>query len=88
MALIVRKIDYNKWMQRKILDGEQPSADAVTNCMRTTRNTLSVWYINDSTELEEAVLAIASQFDHLDSADFLIIETLLLQERELLLDET
>lgn len=88
MSLIVRKIEYNKWMQRKILEGEEPSSDAITNCMRTTRNTLSVWFINDSTELEEAVLAIASQFDHLDTADFLIIEIPLLQEKHLLLDET
>jgi len=88
MSLIVRKIEYNKWMQRDILNGAEPSSDAITNCMKTTRNTLSVWYINDSTELEEAVLAMASQFDHLDTADFLIIEIPLLQEKHLLLDKT
>ncbi|WP_024333895.1 hypothetical protein [Desulfotignum balticum] len=88
MSLLVRKIEYNKWMQRDILKGEEPSSDAITNCMRTTRNTLSVWCINDSTELEEAVLAIASQFDHLDTADFLIIEIPLLQEKHLLLNKS
>lgn len=88
MTLIVRKIDYNKWMQSDILKGNHPSADAITNCMRTSRNTLSVWSLKDSTELEEAVLAIASQFDHLDAADFLIIETLLLEEKNLVLKRT
>lgn len=83
MSLIVRKIDYNKWMKNDVLNGQDPSADAITNCMRTSKNTLSVWGINNSTELEEAVLAIASQFDHLDTADFLIIEISKLKEKEL-----
>lgn len=83
MSLVVRKTDYNKWMQNDVIKGKQPSADAITNCMRTFKNTLSVWFITDSTELEEAVLAIASQFDHLDTADFLILEMSLLEEKKL-----
>lgn len=86
MSLVVRKIEYNKWLQNKVLDGEQPSADAITNCIRTYRNTLSVWLINDSTELEEAVLAIVSQFDHIDAVDFLVIEAPMLREKALELE--
>ena len=70
------------------VSGESPSADAITNCLRTTRNTLSVWFINNFTELEEAVLAIAAQFDHLDTVDFLIIELSMLYAVHLEIEET
>lgn len=83
MALFVRKIDYGKWAQRKILEGEQPSADAITNCLKTTRNTLSLWSIRDESELDEAVLAIAAQGDHLDTIDVLKINPSLISEMKL-----
>jgi hypothetical protein len=83
MALFVRKIEYSKWAQRRILEGEQPSADAITNCMKTTRNTLSLWSIRDEGELDEAVLAIAAQGDHLDTIDVLKINPSLIKDRGL-----
>ncbi len=88
MPLVVRKIEYNKWMQNKILEGEEPSADAITNCMRTRQNKLSVWSIKDEEELEDAVLAIVAQFDHLDSIDVLSIDRSLLEQNGLLLEKT
>jgi hypothetical protein len=88
MAFFVRKIEYGKWVQRRILEGEPPSADAITNCMKTKWNTLSLWSINDETELEEAVLAIAAQLDHLDTIDVLVIDPFLIKNRELSLKGT
>lgn len=81
MSFLVRKIEYSKWTQNDILKGEQPSADAITNCMRTFNNTLSVWAIANTGELEDAVLAIASQFDHVETADFLILETSMIENK-------
>lgn len=75
MPLVVRKIEYTKWEQRKILDGESASADAITGSLRTQKNTLSLWSISNSTELEEAVLAIVSNFEKPDSIDVLVIES-------------
>jgi hypothetical protein len=83
MSFVVRKIEYTKWRQRRILDGETPSADAITNCMRTTGNKLSLWSIADEGELEEAVIAIAAQGDHLDAIDVLTIDKSLIEERKL-----
>jgi hypothetical protein len=88
MALFVRKIEYAKWAQRRILEGEQPSADAITNCMKTTHNTLSLWSIDDESELEDAVIAIAAQFDQLDTIDVLSIDPSLIEDRELPLKKT
>ena len=69
MTLLVRKIEQAKWLQKDIKNGEDASADAITNCMKTTQNTLSTWKINDATELEHAVLAIVSNHHHLDAID-------------------
>ena len=75
MPKVVRKIDHGKWMQRRILEGETPSADAITNCLKTTNNTLSLWAIDDDSEMDEAVLAIGSQFNDLDAIDIVTIDT-------------
>lgn len=34
------------------------SADAITNCLRTTHNDLSVWHIDSGAEIEKAILAL------------------------------
>jgi hypothetical protein len=66
--MLVRKIDRNKWMNGDDVIEPIP-ADAITNCLRTKGNTLSVWKVNSERELEEAVLAIASSQDHLETID-------------------
>lgn len=45
MTLLVRKINRAKWMQNDILSEQDVSADAITICMKTVGNTLSVWQI-------------------------------------------
>jgi len=86
MAILVRKIEFAKWVQRNILEGEQPSADAITRCMRTTGNKLSLWSIDDESELEEAVLAIVAQGDHVDTIDVLSIDHSLFEDKKLPLE--
>jgi hypothetical protein len=71
--MLVRKINKAKWFN----DGrviEDPSADAMTNCLKTTQNTLSVWQINSEAEIEDAVLAIVSGQDHLETIDMVMLE--------------
>ncbi|MDR1884565.1 MAG: hypothetical protein LBR26_17595 [Prevotella sp.] len=71
--MLVRKINKAKWFNDgKII--EDPSADAMTNCLKTTQNTLSVWLINSETEIEDAVLAIVSGQDHLETIDIVMLE--------------
>jgi hypothetical protein len=88
MSLVVRKIEYIKWTQRRILEGEQPSADAITNCMKTNRNRLSVWSIDDEGELEDAVIAIVSVGTHLDTIDVLTIDKSLIEQKNLVLEKS
>ncbi|MEK7395812.1 MAG: hypothetical protein AAB116_02635 [Candidatus Poribacteria bacterium] len=60
MSIFVRKIDKAKWLQTDLHQNIDYSADAITSCLRTTQNTLSVWEVESETDIDEAVLAIIS----------------------------
>jgi len=72
--MLVRKIDISNWKNNDVVI-KPVSADAITNCLKTKRNTLSVWRINNENELEEAVLAIVSgpNQKYLESIDVVIL---------------
>lgn len=74
MSLLVRKIERAKWIQNDIVNGAPVSADAITNCAKTTGNALSTWRVTDASALDDAVLAMSSRFDHLDSIDVVALE--------------
>lgn len=80
MSLLVRKIDKSKWLQNDIYNGEDVSADAITNCMKTTNNTLSTWHIENDAHVDEAVLAILSGHQHLETIDVVWLSQELLSE--------
>lgn len=82
MSLLIRKINRNKWLQ---VDNppDDISADAITGCMRTQRNTLSVWEVPDENKIDEAVLAIVSAGDHLETVDVVQIDREYLGENEI-----
>jgi hypothetical protein len=71
--MLVRKINRAKWMSGNDVK-EPPAADAITGCLKTAKNTLSVWRINNETELEEAALAIVSSQDHLEAIDVVMLD--------------
>jgi len=79
MCLLIRKIERTKWLQNDITNGAEVSADAITNCLKTKNNSLSVWRIEDDSAVEDAVLAIVSNSQHPDT-----IHVALLHEREVL----
>jgi hypothetical protein len=74
MSFLVRKINKAKWYQINIMESDDVSADAITNCLKTTKNTLSVWHIETEADLEKAVLAIVANQDHLDTIDVVILD--------------
>ena len=83
MPFLVRKIELSKWRQRKVLEGESPSAETITLDLRATGNKLSVWEIDSEIEIEEAVLAYISKCDHLETMDLVIIEPSLINDNGL-----
>ncbi len=74
MSLLVRKIENAKWRQNDILHGADVSADAITICMRTKANNLSVWNIDSEGGLDDAALAIISGGDHVETIWLAAIE--------------
>jgi len=74
MQFIVRKIDLGKWLQTDIKNGRPPSADACTGCLRTQRNALSLWAVQNEADADEGVLAQATVFDHLDTIDIVLLK--------------
>lgn len=74
MPFLVRKINKAKWFQFDILKFDEVSADAITNCLKTTGNTLSVLQIESEEDIEKAVLAIVANQDHLETVDFVILD--------------
>jgi hypothetical protein len=82
MSLFIRKINRNKWLQVDEAP-DDVSADAITGCMRTLHNTLSVWEVQDENEIDEAVLAIVSAGDRLESVDVVQIDRECLVENKI-----
>ncbi|MBE3095887.1 MAG: hypothetical protein IMZ44_02010 [Planctomycetes bacterium] len=73
MSLLLRKIEKAKWLQIDILHDEDVSADAITNCLKTSMNRLSVWEVVDETRVSDGVVAMASQGDHLETIDVVLL---------------
>lgn len=63
-------------------------ADVPTTEFRTTNGTLSTWYINEMSALDEAVLAIALTSSQITKMDFIIMDTIWLNENSLSYQQT
>jgi len=85
--MLIRKIDKAKWVSGNSIN-EPPTADAITNCLRTRNNKLSVWRIKDESELEEAVLAIVAGQDHLETIDVVMLDDKHFAERRISTEES
>lgn len=82
MSLFIRKINRNKWIQNDTVPDNVP-ADAITSCMRTQHNTLSVWEVPDENKIDEAVLAIVSAGHHLETIDIVQMDREHLEENKI-----
>jgi len=80
---LIRKINKAKWFQIDIFNDDDVSADAITNCLKTTKNTLSVWNIESEDDVDKAVLAIVSSQDHIETIDVVILNTEKIKEYEI-----
>lgn len=76
MSYLVRKISsysqYYKISQTENIHDVE--ADVMSCDLRTTKNCLSTWAITDPTEVDSAILAIASTSDHIEKMTFLILD--------------
>ena len=87
---VVRKASRVKWSVRPGLADGEISADAVTGDLRTQGGALSFWRCHTaaSSDIEEAVLAIAAAGDHVDKLDVVWLANEQLQTDGLSLKDT
>jgi hypothetical protein len=73
MQFLVRQIQKGNWVN---VDDNifKLSSDVLTSALKTQKDTLSVWQINSENDLDEAVLAIVSNFKVLESIDVVILD--------------
>lgn len=88
MSLLIRRINRGKWDID--VEGNDVSADAITNCLKTFGNDLSVWKISSEKELEKAILALITGKNQtkICKLHYVVIEEELLRDVGLELKET
>jgi len=89
MPLLIRRINRAKW---DLVDEEtnDVSADAITNCLKTYNNDLSVWRIEDEKDLDNAILALITgcKQTKLSTLHYVIIDEEIISRNQLSLLET
>ena len=73
MSLFVRKINRNNW---PTIPTPVPDigSDAITGCMRTAGNSMSLYEINSEADADEAFLALVSNFDSIETFDIMLMD--------------
>lgn len=76
MSILVRRIARAKWGDEITQDTSDVPADAITNCLKTTNNTLSVWKIESEEELNDAILALITgkSQERFSKVDYVLID--------------
>jgi len=85
MGWLVRKITRNKWSNASN-DICQLSADTITQDLKTVGNCLSVWRVDTSDAIDQAVLALAANFDHINKVEVVVIAEESLQNRRIAIE--
>lgn len=60
MPILVRRINRSKWEAFDFTTDDNAPADAITNCLKTFNNELSIWQIDSLDELEKAILCLVT----------------------------
>ena len=89
MAYYVRKISRSKWQEdplsadeeKALLEVKKVAADAVTNCIKTTGNKLSLWRVEEKRDSIDDIIPLIVGFERPDTCDIIYIsDEVFLQE--------
>lgn len=92
MSLLVRKVNMAKWEPHRKLKVSKVPGDAITCCMRTTANTLSLWEVAQDEEemmIKEGVLALVTgpKQSQLESIDVVLLDSKELKKKKLEIEQ-
>lgn len=85
---LIRKISLAKWKSSLIIGADYISADAITGCLRTSGNTLSVWKNESQEEYDQSILALLASLTSMETIDIVCVEAKELHQKNLELQET
>lgn len=64
-----------KWKASLDVGPDYLSADAITGCLRTSGNTLSVWCSDDDEQTKKSLLALGSSLTSIETVSYVILES-------------
>jgi hypothetical protein len=73
VSKLARKININNWPE-ELGNISDIGADAITQCMKTQKNAMSVFQISSEDQIDEAFLALATNADRLESFDVVMMD--------------
>lgn len=78
-----------RWEQdKKNSDIKDTSADIITNCLKTSNETLSLWYVDKEEEIYKAIIALSANKDFLSRLDYIVIPDECITKHKLKLEKT
>ena len=83
VSMLARKISRSKWASKPYLKPDAIRADAVTNCLKTTDDRLSLWRCeNDQQDVDQVFLALAtgSRISKIDTMHIVVLPEKELEE--------
>ena len=96
MAYYVRKISRSKWQENPLNPDEikaleevkRVKADAITNCIKTTGDKLSLWKVEEKSDLIEDIVPLIIGFDRPDTCDIVYISDKFFSEEGIVVEQS
>lgn len=96
MAYYVRKISRSKWQESQLSTDEVKAleevrsvkADAITNCIKTTGNKLSLWKVDEKRDVIEDIIPLILGFERPDTFDIIYISDEVFLQEGILLEQS
>ena len=96
MAYYVRKIARSKWQETHLSSNEarareevkRVKADAITNCIKTSDNKLSLWRVDDKKDSIDDIVPLIIGFERPDTCDVVYISEEVFSEEQITLEQS
>lgn len=96
MAYYVRKISRSKWQENQLSTDTKKAleeiksvkADAITNCIKTTGNKLSLWKVEEKKDSIEDIVPLLIGFERPDTCDIIYISDQMFLEEGIALEQS
>lgn len=72
---LLRKISVAKWKASLKVGVDHLSADAITGCLRTSDNTLSVWQFSNDEEARRSLLALGASLSKIETINYVTLNS-------------